>query len=134
MARSGGALSLIDVDRFKAVNDTFGHPAGDAVLFELAVRFSTAVDDETLVGRLGGEEFAAFIPVGILATGMVVGEAMSQKVRSRPFLSEKGAIDVSVSMGLTVLRPYGDVSVAIAATDEALYRAKSLGRDQICVA
>jgi diguanylate cyclase (GGDEF)-like protein len=133
-ARRGGALLLIDADRFKGINDRYGHPAGDAVLAALAERFRAAAGDDVLIGRLGGEEFAAFAPGRDASGGVALGEAIRRQVRAAAVPTERGEIVCSVSLGLAVMTPGGPLAAAITAADEALYRAKSLGRDRLCAA
>ncbi len=133
-AQRGGALLLIDADRFKGINDRFGHPAGDAVLVALAERFRAAVPADVMIGRLGGEEFAAFAPGRDVAAGWTLGEAIRRTVKAGPVVTERGDIAVSVSLGLALLAPGGALAEAITAADEALYRAKALGRDRMCAA
>lgn len=130
-ARRGGALLLIDADRFKEINDRFGHPAGDAVLVALAERFHAAAGEGVLIGRLGGEEFAAFAPGEDMGRGRALGEAIRARVREGPVRADEVEIAVSVSVGLAMLPPGGALAEAIRAADEALYRAKALGRDRV---
>jgi diguanylate cyclase (GGDEF)-like protein len=130
----GGPLLLIDADRFKGINDRFGHPAGDAVLVALAARFRAAAGDDVLIGRLGGEEFAAFAPGQSGAAGVALGEAIRSAVRAGPVRNDGEEIACSVSLGLAVMEPGGRLAEAIRAADEALYRAKALGRDRLCLA
>lgn len=131
-ARRGGALLLIDADRFKGINDKFGHPAGDAVLVALAERFRAAVPADVMIGRLGGEEFAAYAPGRDSAGGRALGEAIRRGAKAGPVVTDRGDIACSVSVGVSVLVPGGSLAEAITAADEALYRAKALGRDRLC--
>ncbi len=130
----GGALLLIDADRFKGINDRYGHPAGDAVLAALAARFRRAAGDGVLIGRLGGEEFAAFAPGCAAPDGIALGEAIRLAVRAERIANDGIDIECSVSLGLAVLAPGGPLADAIRAADDALYRAKALGRDRLCTA
>lgn len=130
----GGALLLIDADRFKGINDRYGHPAGDAVLATLAERFRAAAEADVLIGRLGGEEFAAFAPGRDMAAGHALGEAIGREVRAARVRTEAEEIVCTVSLGLAVMPPGGTMAEAIRAADEALYLAKALGRDRLCVA
>ncbi len=130
----GGVLLLIDADRFKGINDHFGHPAGDAVLAAMGERFRSASEEDVLLGRLGGEEFAAFAPGRDLTHGRRLGEAIRQNVRASPVRTDKGDIAISVSLGLSLLPPGAALAAAITAADEALYRAKGLGRDRMIAA
>ncbi len=133
-AERGGVLLLIDADRFKGINDRYGHPAGDTVLATLAKRFRHVAGDGVYIGRLGGEEFAAFAPGRAVADGIALGEAIRIAVRAERIRNDDIEIDCSVSLGLAVLAPGGPLSDAIRAADDALYRAKALGRDRLCMA
>lgn len=130
----GGALLLIDADRFKGINDRFGHPAGDTVLATLGERLRDATGGDVLLGRLGGEEFAAFAPGRSLEAGRQLGDAIRKQVRAWPVRTDRGDVAVSVSLGLSLMPPGSTLAAAITAADEALYRAKALGRDRMIVA
>lgn len=127
-----GAL-FIDVDRFKEVNDTYGHAAGDAVLKTLAHRLSDVVRREDLVARMGGDEILVILDgVRDLADAVVLGEKVRQ-VASMPIPFKPGdrAIHVTVSVGATIAAP-GELSDAfLARADDAMYEAKRRGRDQV---
>lgn len=131
----GGALLIIDVDAFKSVNDTWGHPAGDAVLTEIAGRIGAAVPPDVWVARLGGEEFAVFAAgVGGEAAERL-GERLRRAVAARPIAIETTAITCTISLGLVVVPPgHSDIDPFMQAADRALYSAKRAGRDQLCLA
>jgi diguanylate cyclase (GGDEF)-like protein/PAS domain S-box-containing protein len=127
--RQGCALMLIDLDRFKAVNDTLGHPVGDVLLKQVAQRLSGIFADVGQVGRLGGDEFEAVLPAeeqeGRLAA---LAERLIQQV-SKPYLIRGHTITIGASVGIAVARPgkaYADAMVRDA--DLALYAAKAAGR------
>jgi diguanylate cyclase (GGDEF)-like protein len=127
--RQGCALLLIDLDRFKAVNDTLGHPVGDVLLKQVAQRLAGAVGEAGQVGRLGGDEFEAVLPgeeeEGRLAA---LAERIIQQV-SKPYLIRGHSICVGASVGIAVARPgrtYAEQLIRDA--DVALYAAKAAGR------
>ncbi len=128
----GCALFLIDLDRFKNVNDTLGHPVGDALLKQVAQRLTTVIDDRGQIGRLGGDEFKAVLAPqdeGSLAT---LAERLIQQV-SMPYLIEGHNISIGASVGIAIARPgenCGDSLVRNA--DLALYSAKAAGRGTFC--
>jgi diguanylate cyclase (GGDEF)-like protein len=132
--RQGGDLGLLllDVDRFKRINDQHGHAAGDAVLRILAGRVREAIRAEDMVGRWGGEEFLAVLP----ATGRdnlgVVGERVRRMVAADAFQVEAGELRVTVSVGAAAGVDDGWEGL-VRRADAALYAAKEAGRDQVVV-
>ena len=126
------AVFLFDLDRFKAINDQFGHGVGDIVLQIVATTATRTLGSDTLFGRIGGEEFAAVLPVGDLGEA----EAIADRVR-RNFetaAAEHGTDDLtpSVSVGVTLgCDPKLPVAHLLAAADQALYRAKANGRNRV---
>jgi diguanylate cyclase (GGDEF)-like protein len=128
------AVLLADVDHFKLVNDTHGHLIGDQVLRTLASEMREQVRESDLVGRFGGEEFV------ILITGTTAEEAcrVAERIRRgtgvvRVFTKDT-IIGVTVSIGVAILGTNGnDLSELLDAADRALYRAKHLGRDRVCL-
>lgn len=134
-ARHGSALSLliVDADHFKRVNDTWGHPAGDAVLRALAVQLQRSVRAEDLVARFGGEEFAV-LTRGITGEGAVVlAERIRRSVEGAPVLFEGQRISLTVSVGVVTMernRGFASPEALLEAADGALYRAKQGGRNR----
>lgn len=130
-----GALLVIDVDRFKGVNDTWGHPAGDRVLSEIASRIARAAGPEDLVGRLGGEEFVVFAPDLGEEAAADLAERLRRTVAALPILFDGTPIRCTISIGLAMV-PAGadDFDVWMRLADRALYTAKRKGRDQVCLA
>jgi diguanylate cyclase (GGDEF)-like protein len=127
--RQGCALLLIDLDRFKQVNDTLGHPVGDVLLKQVAQRLSSVIGDVGQVGRLGGDEFEAVLPgeeeEGRLAA---LAERLIQQV-SKPYLIRGNTVTIGASVGIAVARPgktYAEQLIRDA--DVALYAAKAAGR------
>jgi diguanylate cyclase (GGDEF)-like protein len=127
--REGCALFLVDLDRFKQVNDTLGHPIGDLLLKEVALRLSAAIGEEGQVGRLGGDEFEALLP-GIDEEGRLaaLAERVIGKV-SAPYVVRGHPISIGASVGIAISRPDRTLSDAlIKEADLALYAAKKAGR------
>ncbi|AEV84817.1 Signaling protein ykoW [Actinoplanes sp. SE50] len=121
------AVMIIDLDGFKAVNDTLGHQAGDQLLQEAGHRLRAGIRDGDLAARLGGDEFAVLLSgVTDLATAVEVAERLSDKIR-HDFLLDVGAASVSASIGLAL----GTTDVAddelLRQADAAMYRAKAAG-------
>lgn len=122
-------LILLDLDRFKHVNDRFGHDIGDAVLCAAAAAL-TWIPEAEAVGRLGGEEF------GLLATGLAPDAAIAVANQARAaigaedVLTERGYIGVTASAGISCAPPGTEFGTLYKAADRALYRAKEAGRDR----
>ena len=133
LANSGAeaALVLFDVDHFKHVNDSFGHPAGDAVLVEIGRRCAALLDDGDIFARWGGEEFLVLLPGAGLARGEQLAQRMREAVRATP-MAQVGR--VTVSFGVTGVRAGDTLGQVLQRADEALYRAKANGRDRVEVA
>jgi diguanylate cyclase (GGDEF)-like protein len=128
------ALMLIDVDRFKHINDTWGHPTGDCVLRTLAGVMRTAVRDQDTLGRLGGEEFAAILPETDRAGAAAIAERTLAAVRDAVLATTDNGepVKVTVSIGVTALNAGNDTfESALARADKALYRAKDNGRNRL---
>ncbi len=129
-ARSGDAvgLLLLDIDRFKEVNDTLGHPRGDALLLQVAERISAVVRDSDTVARLGGDEFAVLLPQ---VASLEAAEQSMERVRSvfdEPFDLDGLVLHVDTSIGLAVLPDHADdVTELLARADVAMYAAKAAG-------
>ncbi|MEO6574902.1 MAG: GGDEF domain-containing protein [Polyangiaceae bacterium] len=133
--RHNGELSLvlIDVDHFKKVNDTFGHPAGDYVLARMAELVSTALRAEDVFGRYGGEEFLVICRGIPLSSAGVVGERLRMIVQSSTFEFAKKVIPLTISVGVAsrVFEKLETASQLFVAADGALYEAKGAGRNRV---
>ena len=129
---TGGCVALFDIDHFKQVNDTYGHPAGDQVLrtFAEVARRSVRGDDE--VARIGGEEFAVLLPDIGIDQAELVCDRLRQAFSSAVTRCEGQAIRVTVSGGVAPLAMGAEQTLA--AADRALYRAKHAGRNQLALA
>lgn len=134
---SGKPVSLLifDIDYFKAVNDSHGHPAGDAVLKEFAQRISQNVRGVDLACRLGGEEFVVVMPDTDLSYALMVAERLRQKVADTPFRIEGGfPLSITASIGVGVTEgPQDAAAKLLERADSALYRAKRDGRNRVVV-
>ena len=128
-ARSGDSVGLIllDIDRFKEVNDTLGHPRGDALLVEVARRLKEVVRETDTVARLGGDEFAVLLPAtgGIEETAMIAGRV--QDIFAQPFDLDGLILHVDTSVGYAALPEHAaDVTSLLQRADVAMYTAKSM--------
>ena len=131
--RPGTVLSL-DIDHFKAVNDRHGHAVGDAMLVHFARLIRQQLRQVDIVGRVGGEEFAVILPETDRHAAWQVAEKLRAIVEATPLVLESGQkIPVTVSLGLAVLEGGSNTDTVMLAADQALYRAKSLGRNAIAV-
>jgi two-component system cell cycle response regulator len=131
----GPAVLMLDIDYFKRVNDGYGHPAGDAVLREVASRIARHVRGFDLVARYGGEEFVVVMPETQFAVAAMVAERLRNVVASKPFpLGEGlGELEMTISVGIALTRDGGDSPTGmLQRADKALYEAKGRGRN--CVA
>jgi two-component system cell cycle response regulator len=131
------SLLVLDIDHFKAVNDSWGHDVGDEVLREFADRVRACTRGIDLVARMGGEEVVVVLPDTASDAAYRVAERIRERVESTPFVVQKGAreIRITVSVGVSNRRP-GDISSAdmMKRADAALYRAKADGRNRVIVA
>ena len=131
--RKGCTLFLIDLDRFKNVNDTLGHPIGDALLRQVADRLKLAIGDHGQVGRLGGDEFKAVLP-GTVETGLLesLARTLIEQV-SRPYMIEGHKVTIGASLGIAIGDPgRSSADSLVRDADLALYAAKAAGRGKHC--
>jgi two-component system cell cycle response regulator len=125
-------VAMVDVDRFKSINDTHGHAVGDMVLRTTASALKSQLRQYDFVGRYGGEEFLVLLPGCDSIAGQQVGERIRACVASQPTVVGNGSIAVTVSVGLAVTAVAGFAPGAlIEAADAALYRAKANGRNRV---
>lgn len=133
-ARTGGniALIMIDVDKFKGVNDRHGHPAGDEVLRQLAALMTLMTRRGDCLGRYGGEEFCMVLPETSEADAAVLAERLRQRYADLRVAWRGEMLSGSISIGVADARLAGvDMAAMVAAADKALYRAKDDGRNRV---
>jgi diguanylate cyclase (GGDEF)-like protein len=127
-------VALVDVDHFKALNDRFGHPGGDAILREVAATLAGGLRKVDLVARYGGEEFAIVLPGAGREAALAVGEKLRATIAAARFEERgmPGDAAVTISVGVAVYPSDAqDLSSLIDCTDAALYAAKRAGRDTV---
>ena len=129
------ALLCLDIDRFKQLNDRYGHVAGDAALIHLASLLRQSLRDRDLAVRMGGEEFALWLPDTPAAEAREVAERVRRMIAETPFLWSGQDIAMTCSVGVAAV-PHTTRGVAnlYPAADAALYRAKERGRNRVEVA
>jgi two-component system cell cycle response regulator len=128
------ATLVIDIDYFKAINDTHGHDAGDDVLRDFALRIKRSIRGIDLACRYGGEEFVLVMPETDMAVAAMVAERLRRRIASEPFPIQQGsqAIPVTISIGIAALRGKDDNAAGLLKrADQALYRAKRDGRNRV---
>lgn len=132
---SSASLILLDIDLFKQINDSYGHPAGDAVLRQVAHVLATAVRDVDTLARLGGEEFAVLLPDTPTEEAAAVAERLRVTIEAHPFVVNGTTLSLTASFGVAPLTPAGPDPIATAyrAADRVLYQAKERGRNQVRV-
>jgi len=132
--RRTGSLSLLlcDIDHFKKINDSHGHPFGDKVLKEVARILRRAARSVDLAARYGGEEFALVLEGSGEQGGLQMAERIRQEIEKMVLQSENGPVRITFSLGLAVYPDHGtDKERLISRADQALYRAKGEGRDRV---
>jgi diguanylate cyclase (GGDEF)-like protein len=126
-----GALLMFDIDHFKNINDTFGHPVGDLVLQNVTTAIRQTLRQDDFSGRVGGEEFAVLLPKVGLQQAVQLAERIRKNVAATATTHQADKIYVTVSVGVTSI--YGkDVNRAQVDADQALYQAKNSGRNRVC--
>ena len=127
----GLAVLVVDLDHFKSINDTYGHQGGDEVLRHFVQTATQCLRQQDVMGRLGGEEFAIFLP-GVDAKGaQVVAERLRAAVASRPAALQQGSHALTISLGLTLCVPGDTPDTALHRADQAMYQAKERGRNRV---
>ena len=126
------SLIMLDADHFKAINDNYGHPAGDAVLCRLAAAMRAVCRQVDVLARIGGEEFAVLLPSVGLEDALAVAERLRVQVERSPVLFQRQRIPCTISLGVAVLEDgMTGLDSLLARADQALYRAKRHGRNQV---
>jgi two-component system cell cycle response regulator len=133
--REGSPVGIImgDLDHFKQINDTYGHPTGDVVLREAARRLVSAFREYDCVGRIGGEEFLIVLPGCDLRSLATRAEALRERVCGAPIETPKGPVPITISLGIAASEAarVQDPHLLLANADKALYLAKSAGRNRV---
>jgi diguanylate cyclase (GGDEF)-like protein len=128
------AVLLVDIDHFKAVNDRFGHQAGDTALCQFAMRLRRNCREDDIIARFGGEEFVVLLHDVEIAAAQAAAERLCAKVREAPLILDGQAHRLTASFGMAMLTDTARLDDALAQADTALYRAKNDGRNRVCVA
>jgi diguanylate cyclase (GGDEF)-like protein len=129
--RAPYVVAVIDIDRFKTINDTHGHSAGDKVLIEVAEELRLAFGDEVVLARLGGEEFGVVMPDRGRDEALAVLERARSALESHIFHVSGGQISVTFSAGLSRSSGAEGFSILLSDADRALYLAKAAGRNRV---
>ncbi|MEJ2314716.1 MAG: diguanylate cyclase [Nitrospirota bacterium] len=125
------SLCLLDIDRFKEINDTHGHPVGDVVLRQFAFMLKARLRGTDFIGRLGGEEFAVVLPCTPLGRALRVCDELRRLVAEAEFGEEGSSIRVTTSAGVAALAKGLDSEGLVRIADKGLYRAKNEGRNRV---
>jgi diguanylate cyclase (GGDEF)-like protein len=129
------SLLLFDIDRFKSINDNFGHYAGDQVITQIAELCQEQKRKSDIIARFGGEEFLILLPETKLAAAERVAERLRRKVETSAFSVASNAIDATISVGVAEANPsMNTIFDLIKLADRALYMAKDSGRNRVCAA
>lgn len=132
--RYGRELSaiMLDIDRFKEVNDTYGHVVGDQILVGVAGRCRENLRDADLLARYGGEEFVALLPESALDGAGEVAQRLCRSVAAAPYESDEGPLSITISLGIAaVTKSCPNLTTLLKRADVALYDAKKAGRNRV---
>jgi len=124
-------LAMLDLDHFKSINDNYGHLAGDKVLKIIANVLRKRLRGTDFIARFGGEEFVLLMPGTAPAVGAKLLETLRAAIEACPFHFKGERVTITISMGLTTLKPGEHSDVALKRADQALYRAKNAGRNRV---
>jgi diguanylate cyclase (GGDEF)-like protein len=132
--RYGWPLSLLflDIDNFKSINDTWGHPEGDLVLKALADFVQSHVRLADVLCRYGGEEFVVLLPQTSWKQAYHMAERLREGIAATPISLSHGDIHITVSIGMSCLTPHLSGEDLVKAADAALYQAKQAGKNRVC--
>lgn len=126
------SLLMLDIDLFKRVNDTYGHPVGDCVLQELGELLKNCIRQHDMVGRYGGEEFVVFLHATTYESAFKIAERIRLTIANHIFAAGKLSWPVTVSIGVVQYLPPENSDSWVARADQALYKAKHNGRNRVC--
>jgi len=127
------AVAMADLDRFKAINDTYGHQAGDAVLREASRRLRGAMRTYDSLGRYGGDEFLAVVPGCDPSAAARFGESFRARIDRKAVETAEGLIPITLTLGVVAVESLREVNAGtlVRVADAALYRAKVAGRNRV---
>lgn len=130
---NGGHLlmAILDLDHFKRINDSYGHQAGDKVLKIVASVLRKRLRSRDFIARFGGEEFVLLIPQTAMAAGCQLAESLRAAIEACPFHFKGERVTITLSIGISAFRSGERSEVVLKRADEALYRAKHLGRNRV---
>jgi len=129
------SIAILDIDHFKKVNDTYGHPVGDQVIRRVGDLATEIMRDQDLVGRLGGEEFVIVLPETDADGALIACDRLRQAIADAVLEIETGeTLSVTLSAGVAQMVPQDERTQLIARADAALYDAKTSGRDRVLLA
>ena len=123
---------MMDIDDFKAINDTYGHGAGDEVIRQVANITKSNLREQDLFGRVGGEEFAIMAPESNLQDGLKLAERIRHSIEQTAIIFSNETFQVTVSIGITVLSPTStSIEQLLQLADKALYQSKHSGKNKV---
>ena len=128
------AVLMLDLDKFKSVNDRFGHAVGDHVLRHCASILQHTLRPDAIIARYGGEEFCAVVPINRIDDAFLIADRMRQSVEAAPFEDRQLTIPMTISIGVTVNRSGLLIEELLKEADQGVYLAKARGRNQVVLA
>ncbi|MEX0285111.1 MAG: GGDEF domain-containing protein [Paracoccaceae bacterium] len=126
-----GTVLFADIDRFKSINDTYGHAVGDQVIRDVATILKTKSEPDGLAARFGGEEFVTYYPDDCVQHAHIRAEAIRSAVENQSMVVDGKVLKYTLSIGLDVFDGKRSLDDVLQAADEALYNAKRSGRNQV---
>lgn len=130
-AEPGSSLVILDVDRFKSINDRFGHMAGDTVIRRVSEIILDEAGAGVPAGRLGGEEFGLLLPPDSVESQLSLVNRLRQRIAAERFLFTPNGFGITISAGISGIDPTRSAEMVYASADKALYLAKAGGRDRV---
>lgn len=126
---------FIDLDHFKAINDTYGHDVGDVVIKQFAGYLKKSLRESDIIGRIGGEEFLIGLPNLGLEGGQIMAEKLRNNIASQTIVVGATTLHITISIGLTIHKHAEEINIqnVLKKADIALYNAKNSGRNKVCV-
>lgn len=128
------AVMMIDIDNFKSINDSYGHPVGDSALQHVAKIIKSTIRADTLVARYGGEEFCVLSHVNDRREGHAIAERIRARVEALPLPLQDAMVSMSVSVGVAFHKPFTTIETLLDEADRHLYAAKRAGRNRVAIA